>query len=245
VRNIKDTLGVSPSIIWSGGGVHLYLPVEAFVLEDESEFNKYGNPSRKFIQFAEQYLSNQKADLQHSRGLSFNNCMLRVPGSINSKYSTEVIILQRWDGNRPKIKPLLFRFDLYLLVLKANELQEAKKLDKKRSKYINTKTQDDYIDWIETLLDTSISDYRKYAVWRILAHYLITIKKLSYQDSFNIIKEWLDKCNSTARLQGWSGRRIREYLDNAAQKGYFPISLDKLKIENRPLYDLIRREYSR
>jgi hypothetical protein len=80
------------------------------------------------------------------------------------------------DGYRPKTKPLIFRFDPYLLVLKANELQEAKKLDKKRSKY--PKTQSNNIGWIE--LQTPIVDCRKYVVWRILAPYLITIKTLSY-----------------------------------------------------------------
>jgi hypothetical protein len=38
-----------------------------------------------FIQWAEQYLSEEKADLAHSRGVSFKNMMLRIPGSISSK----------------------------------------------------------------------------------------------------------------------------------------------------------------
>jgi hypothetical protein len=56
---------------------------------------------RKFIQWAEQCLSNGKADPCQSRGLSFKNCMLRVPGSINSKNGSQVKIIQRWDGTRP------------------------------------------------------------------------------------------------------------------------------------------------
>lgn len=38
-----------------------------------------------FIQWAEQYLSEEKADLAHSRGVSFKNMMLRIPGSISSR----------------------------------------------------------------------------------------------------------------------------------------------------------------
>ena len=42
---------------------------------------------------------------------------------------------------------------------------------------------------------TSIHDHRKFAVWIILAPYLIDVKKLSYGEGSNIINEWLDKCN--------------------------------------------------
>jgi hypothetical protein len=41
--------------------------------------------SRKFMQFAESYLSENKADHAHNITISFKNCMLRIPGSINSK----------------------------------------------------------------------------------------------------------------------------------------------------------------
>jgi hypothetical protein len=76
------------------------------VLEEESEFAKFGYPSRKFIQFAEYYLSDNKADPCHTKGLSFKNCMVRIPGSFNSKNGAEeeeVKIIQRWNGFRPSI----------------------------------------------------------------------------------------------------------------------------------------------
>jgi hypothetical protein len=104
-----------------------YLPIGVFVLEKETEFNRFGYPSRKFMQFAEYYLSDNKADPCHTKGLSFKNCMIRIPGSINSKSGLEEVkIIQRWNGYRPNIKPLLFRFDLYLLVLKSSELHQRK-----------------------------------------------------------------------------------------------------------------------
>lgn len=48
-----------------------------------------------------------------------------IPGSFKSKNDKreEVKIIQKWDGNRPSIKPLLFRLDLYLHVLKSQKLQ--------------------------------------------------------------------------------------------------------------------------
>jgi hypothetical protein len=59
--------------------------------------------------------------------------MLRILGSLNSKNGMkkeEVKIFQRWDGIQPSIKPLLFRFDLYLLVSKSKELHKKTKQKK-------------------------------------------------------------------------------------------------------------------
>jgi hypothetical protein len=137
LKNISQRFNtkVHPTVIWSGHGYHIYLPVEAFVLEQESEFNKFGCASRKFMQFSEEFLSENKADPCHTKGLSFKNCMIRIPGSFNSKNEAtkeeEVRIVQRWDGIRPSIKPLLFRFDLYLLVLKSKEFHKTKQKKKK------------------------------------------------------------------------------------------------------------------
>jgi hypothetical protein len=127
LKNIKDKLdNAYPTVIWSGHGYHVYLPVEAFVLEEESEFAKFEQPSRRFIQFAEQYLSNKKSDPCHSFTISLKNCMLRVPSSYNSKLQPveEVKVIQRWDGNRPSIKSLLFDFYIYLQDLKLKKIQK-------------------------------------------------------------------------------------------------------------------------
>jgi hypothetical protein len=127
LKNINEKFGiaVNPTILWSGHGYHIYLPVEAFVLEQESEFARFEQPSRRFIQFAEQYLSNKKSDPCHSFTMSFKNCMLRVPGSCNAKSEPiEVKIMQRWNGVRPSIKPLLFDFYIYLQDLKLKKIKQ-------------------------------------------------------------------------------------------------------------------------
>jgi hypothetical protein len=125
LQNIKNKLGGKPTVMWSGHGYHIYQPVEAFLLEDESEFSKFDQPSRRLIQFAEQHLSNKKSDPCHSFTMSFKNCMLRIPGSYNTKLKTyeEVRIIQKWDGLRPSIKPLLFDLYLYLQDLKLKKIQ--------------------------------------------------------------------------------------------------------------------------
>ena len=54
--------------------------------------------------------------------------------------------------------------------------------------------------WIEKLLQTPVDDYRKFAIWRILAPYLINIKGSSIEDAFTMIRDWLNKCNSLRQL---------------------------------------------
>jgi hypothetical protein len=128
LRNIKmrfENEEIEPTVLWSGKGYHIYLPIDAVVLEQESLFEdiEVYDPSRRFIQWAEQYLTNGKADPCHSKGVSFNNCMLRVPGSTNSKVNKEVKIVQRWNGVRPSIKPLLYEFYIHVADAKLMEIQ--------------------------------------------------------------------------------------------------------------------------
>src|SRR5215210_7026917 len=91
----------------------------------------------------------------------------------------EVKIIQRWDGYRPKINLLLRSFHAYLVDQRIKELQRQKEQIKKyRQKHGDVND----IKWIEILLETPISDYRKNAINLILAPYLINIKKLPYTD---------------------------------------------------------------
>jgi hypothetical protein len=119
---------IEPTVLWSGKGYHIYLPIAALILEDESLFEdiEVYDPSRKFLQWSEQHLSNNKADPCHSMGVSFNNCMLRVPGSMNSKVNKQVTIVQSWNGIRPNIKLLLYDFYIHLVNMKLIELQGIK-----------------------------------------------------------------------------------------------------------------------
>jgi hypothetical protein len=67
LKNMKDKLkGAYPTVIWTGNGYHIYLPLEAFMLESVSVFASFENPSMKFLRFAEPYLTNNKADPSHS-----------------------------------------------------------------------------------------------------------------------------------------------------------------------------------
>lgn len=120
-----DDYSIQPTVIDSGRGYHFYLPIRAFVLEEESLFANFANgqASRAFIQRAEQFLSNGKADKCHSLGLSFKNCMLRVPGSINSRVNEGVKVVKRWNGRRPSTRVLLEEFYIDMTENRINEIE--------------------------------------------------------------------------------------------------------------------------
>ena len=121
LRNIKEKLSEAyPTVLWSGNGYHIYQPIEAFVLEEEEVFsrNEFDQPSKAFLKFAEQYLSNNKSDSSHNP--SFKSCMIRIPGTFNYKCilqgkDPEVRIMQKWNGYRPRINLLLGSFHAYLV----------------------------------------------------------------------------------------------------------------------------------
>ena len=104
------------------------------VLEEFDIFSKFKSPSRKLMQYAESFLSNNKADYAHNVTVSFKNCMLRIPGSINSKNDQTVKLLQLWDGHFPKINPLLADFYIYLCGQRIKELtnQQSNQLNRSR-----------------------------------------------------------------------------------------------------------------
>jgi Primase X len=236
LRNIKtafrdDTL--IPSKIWSGNGYHIYLPVQAFVPESETIFAdliESSECSRRFLQFAEKTLSDDKADKCHTTNLSFKNCMLRIPGSINStstSRSTSIVrIVQRWNAVRPSIKPLLVDFYIYLQDIKLKRIVHQQRENSKNRnrngtenlvthKFSNSSNRNNnhqVIPWIDALLETPIVDYRKFVIWRILAPYLINIKKLSYDEAFDQMRNWLANCDRVRRLDFNIDQRIKGNL---------------------------------
>lgn len=124
LKNIKEKMdGAHPTVLWSGNGYHIYQSLNAeFPLEQNETFSKFDQPSIQFLRFVEQYLSKHKSDPSHNP--SFKSCMIRIPGSHNSKCilangdydnDAQVKIIQRWNGYRPKINLLLGSFYAYLV----------------------------------------------------------------------------------------------------------------------------------
>jgi hypothetical protein len=97
LKRTESKMRGHPTVLWTGNGYHIYQPVAGFILEEEEVFAKFIDPTRKdltpkFMQFAEDFLTNKKGDRQHRP--SINSCLVRIPGTINSKCSQTVKIIQ-------------------------------------------------------------------------------------------------------------------------------------------------------
>jgi hypothetical protein len=103
--------------------------------------------------------------------------MLRVPGSINSKNGNRVQIIKKWNGQRPHIKLLIGSFCVYLSKEREEEQLQVEQEDHELEAAIYSYD----IRWIDKLLQTPISDGRKYAIWRILVPYLRNVKRMSFE----------------------------------------------------------------
>ena len=183
MQNFRDKIhGANPTILWSGDGYHFLQPLYADVLlEMESVFAEFVEPSRKLMQYAEKLVTDNKGDPCHYNTVSFNNCMIRIPGSYNSKYvqfndiakvvnispESEVKIIQRWDGYRPNIKWLLKDYWIDLIQERNNDVLKTMQDEQKRLRFerkhannrISNTQQIRRIDWIESLYGKSLDDF--------------------------------------------------------------------------------------
>lgn len=110
----------SPTVLWTGNGFHIYLPVllsgPSSCLGHTDVFMKVSKtPDRDFLRWAEFYLSDGLCDPKHRETTSFLNMWLRVPGSYSSKNGELVRLMQPWDGQRPYINWILKDFYNYLV----------------------------------------------------------------------------------------------------------------------------------
>jgi hypothetical protein len=256
-QKIEKNFQVEPTVLWSGNGFHIYLALdsEGIILENVKEFSSIQKVSIKFLRFAEFFLSSGKSDKSHNTTVSFNNCMLRIPGSFNAKNNAQVQIINSKTipaipATIPSIRPLLRDFRRFLI---DQQIAEGRRTRVRRQSQNQNNRRRNFnsdcsrqggpnsIGWIEKLLQTPLDDFRKYCIWRILTPYLINIKKLSAQESLDIIRQWLAQCDSLRNLDFRFNvdQRIIDGLDSVAKKGYLPISFEKLKEENPQLYNYL------
>ncbi|HET9805514.1 MAG TPA: DNA primase noncatalytic subunit PriX [Nitrososphaeraceae archaeon] len=257
LKSIKEKLDNNgyPTVLWSGNGYHIILPVYCSrELERIQEFQEFDNPSERFLRFAKDNLSNNKAD--KSNYPSFRSCLLRIPNSFNAKClirgesfeNSKVKIIQEWNKKRPSIKYLLLEFRRYLITQKIQEISNRNNKKVKQSfSYIqnnnneNNSNTNNTIFWIEKLLKTPVADFRKNSVSLILAPYLINIKKLSYQESFDILIQWLNRCDSIRQLEFNSRYLVKTALKTAIQKRIPPMRLETLRNRNLELYHILQK----
>jgi len=247
-----------PTVLWTGNGYHIYLPINAIILDQESAFSKEGFPSlfstmgkyshwsvsEVFLKYAEIFFTNGKADPQHKP--KYKTCLIRIPSSYNSKLlnngsSNEeslVKIVQRWNGERIPIQYLLKDFRRWLVQEEINQRRMKSKIKNNSNNNIGTQSTNFQINWIEKLLQTGIPDGRKETLRLILGPYLV--KRKSYEESVSVLEKWLCKCNDVKSLdRGFNSKqRIQAALKNT--KGF--LKKENLKIKYPFLYDTIFKE---
>jgi hypothetical protein len=237
LRNIDRRIGGHPTVIRSGRGYHIIQPIncpkpleeikELAVLEAET--------SKVFLQFAPRYLSSNKSDLSHHPSLE--SCLLRVPGSINSKNGAEVRVIQEWDGYRPHYGQLFDCFRDYLL--DKQQQRRSRRLknnnnndDDERKRTASSSQLSSSIEWIDKLLQTAASDNRKRLIFWVLAPYLINIRGLDYNKAFDILESWVDVCASVRRLEPSRSDfrfRIKDSLQAAIRDKRMPTRFETFK----------------
>jgi hypothetical protein len=124
------------------------------------------------------------------------------------------------------------RFRIWLI---NKRLEQSRSTNRARTQTTNSTT----IRWVEKLLQIPIDDHRKFVVWRILAPYLINIRKSSSEWAYDTIQNWLDICRNLKQLDFSPNYTVRYNIKSAKRNGYLPISLEKLKIENSYLYHVL------
>ena len=239
LKNIKKELDGFPTVLRTGGGYHIILPIKCPIpLENITEFQGFDKPSEQFLRFAKNFLSNNKADKNNNP--SIKSCLLRIPASINSKYDNKVKIVQKWNNYRPNISiELLLDFRMYLR--NKNRQKTLLLLNSNRSNNNTNNYHDDtYYEWVDKkILANPLEDYRKIIVNLILAPYLVVIKKLSFEESYQIINEWLQKCNLLRKLDFNTRSIMNTALATAYKKQIPPMSIRTLKTNYYDLYLLL------
>jgi Primase X len=259
LSKVKRLLQYKPTVIWSGNGYHIYIPIDVpIALENIAELSNIDQVSTRFIRFAERYLSDGKSDIAHNNSVSINNCMLRIPGSTNSnlklKFNSNsksqatrslVKVVRKYDecSRPPNINLLIGSFYGYLTQDQIDEsrYRNAVAVTIQNNGVTNNGNDNKPIyEWIEKLLHTPISDCRKRCMWKILAPYLINTRKLAYDQAFVIMAGWLQDCNKLHRLDFNAKLKIKDNLNSAIKTGYFPTGLYKLNLADQQLYNLLQ-----
>ncbi len=179
-----------------------------------NEFKYFENTDNKFLRLEKESFSNGYAD--KSNHPSLKSCLLRVPGSLNSKClakglskeDSRIKIIQNWDGKRVPISYELGTFHSYLL-------SESEKDEKRRTIYNQYPNSSNYseIQWIEKPLQTPVEDNRHLSLWRILIPYLLNSRRMPESDEILILEKWLDGCNFKKKLTFRPLEKIKQLLD--------------------------------
>ena len=238
-------MGGHPTILWTGNGTHTYQPINGILLELESIFAQFDQPSQRFLKFAARILSNNKSDPANNP--AFKSCLVRIPGTHNfecvqrnsgiANSNTEIEVIQSWDGIRPKINSMLYEYYLFLADAKIKNVNHVRTTAKGQKKTASISW-----GWIEDLLNKPLPDFRKFVSHYILSRYLVNVKQLSQEEAYSVVIDWLIRCNKIETLHPplrEFGKRVLYDAKEASRSQKLPIGKNLLRDMNNDLYALL------
>jgi hypothetical protein len=265
-ENITGVAGEDPTIVWSGNGYHVHIPLDGWTspLEDMPEFynfRHYPDLANRFLRFAERRLSNYKADQHHNP--SIKSCLFRVPGTINTKAKAA--------GKDPYVRVVQGHYPMLVHIDPFSSLPTNKFLNEFLSSLIqevidtkvrglerrsvnrlynieNRNMSEKGIAWIDKLLQTGVDDNRKNLLYWVLAPYLATIRGIDFDKAYHILESWLERCDDVRRLEpDWNSfrYRIRYCLDTAEDQERKPIRSETFREYYPDLYKKLSTEGGR
>jgi len=216
------TIKGNPTVIDTGNGYAIIQPIKT---ESWNTINYNGMTgeelSKVFLSWSERYLTNYKCDSGNHPSL--RNCMIRIPGSYNSKINKQVGIVCEWNKKRHHVKSLPFLAHIDKII------KNEKRLQKKRNR--NNPGQ---ILYIEQLLKRKITNGRKRVFALIFCPYLVNVKKLSLKESEKIVWSY---------FEGFIPNSLIRYkLKEVLKKGILPYGLAKMRAEDSELYEIVTEQ---
>ena len=163
--------------------------------------------------------------------------MLRIPGSVNSKNGATVTVAKKGKSKHASITLLIGSF---CACLESEKIKEPSRWNNYNKVDASPNASPVMYYWIEKLLQIPIPDYRRKCIWRILAPYLINVRKLSREQSFAIISNWLDKCSQVRRLCFNPKLKINQDLRSSIKTGFYPPGISKLYVMEKQLAELLQ-----
>jgi len=215
-----------PLVLNTGNGYAMIQPIQIkpmqkITLDEKLIFDV----PKKFLLFAERYLTNSKCDMGNHPSLK--SCLIRIPETYNSKLldrkskeNSKVTIVSEWNRVRVDVKNLPFMDYLR---------NQQRRMMRRNLKYDNSYLSE--IPYIENILKNKIIDGRKRIFALVLCPYLINVKKLSIEESEKILQDYFD-----GYISDYS---IRYKLNEVMKKGIFPYSLKNMQQNDPELYDIL------
>lgn len=213
---IRELIGGIPLVISTGMGYAIIQPIQIKSMKgiEMGNLSDY-EISQKFLKFAKDFLTNSRADSKNHPSLK--SCLIRVPYTINSKNDSMVEFKESWNGQRVSVKNIPFK----------KYIEHITKQTYPR-KYTGTINPQKF-QWIEQLLKIKIDDHRNFLLFDV-CRYLVNVKKLSAEQSVDIIYNWLNSSK-------YPKSKIQYGIKTATKDEKLPRKLETIQTTNHEVFE--------